>query len=66
MLGKAIETLLVRNVELDRSQIETTHFLKGTGKSTIAFSLKVKELGIAAPEFKELLVSPLLSNLTTI
>ena len=35
-------------------------------RSTIAFSLKVKELGISASKFKELFVSSLLSNLTVV
>ncbi len=34
--------------------------------STIAFSLEIKELRITAPEFKELFVSSLLSNLTVV
>ena len=50
----------------DQAQFEATHFLKGWGRSTIAFSLKVKELGISASKFKELFVSSLFSNLTVV
>jgi hypothetical protein len=41
-------------------------FPKKSGRSTIAFSLKVKEFRITAPEFKELFVSSLFSNLTIV
>jgi hypothetical protein len=49
-----------------RDQFEAAHFLKGSHRSTIAFSLEIEELGITAPEFKQLFVSSLLSNLTVI
>jgi len=59
--------LLVRKVDHARpeSENETTH-PEGPHRSTVAFSLEIKELGITAPEFKELFVSSLLSNLTVV
>jgi hypothetical protein len=41
-------------------------FRRESCSSTIAFSLEIKGLGIAAPAFKELFVSSLLSNLTIV
>ena len=50
----------------NRAQFDGGHFLNGRGKSTIAFSLEVKELGITAPEFEQLFVRSLLANLTAV